>query len=324
MKSSVTRKFYCLIIYVYVKELIMNLRFRDPSTSALHLKAAISSLPALTEKKRTIDMHMNIATALLKEIKERSLDAFIVTEESINKQTKSSMLETITNKTKGSPEDKLRCFILFYLNSDSEISKADMNEYEMALTNSGCDLASLRYLKQIKSIIQMTNTSQLLPSSANKGVLGRFSSTLADNLNATGFGGALDTLISGVKNILPTRQNLPILRIVNSLCETGGGLSANLTQIGGGGGSNPDEEYLYLDPMMPQAKKPPRGAAKAVFQDIFVFVVGGGNYVEYQNLQEYSKVQLSGKRIIYGSTEICNAASFLSQLGTLGGSGTKA
>jgi hypothetical protein len=58
----------------------------DPNTSARSLKAAISSLPALTDRKRTIDMHMNIAHALLEIIKNRHLDKFISMEDSIAKQ----------------------------------------------------------------------------------------------------------------------------------------------------------------------------------------------------------------------------------------------
>jgi hypothetical protein len=58
----------------------------DAPMSAKNLKMAITALPTLTEKKRVIDMHMNIASALLKEIKSRALDTFIVTEESIAKQ----------------------------------------------------------------------------------------------------------------------------------------------------------------------------------------------------------------------------------------------
>jgi hypothetical protein len=79
-----------------------------------------------------------------------------------------------------------------------------------------------------------------------------------------------------------------------------------------------------------------------------VFVVGGGNYIEYQNLMDYSKVcRISGalhffllmlsifcippgiislqtsnktapKRIIYGSTDLVGPNEFLSQLTRLG------
>jgi len=55
-------------------------------TSTDSLKSLVSNLPALTEKKRIIDMHMNIATSLLKSIKERQLDFFVQFEETIMKQ----------------------------------------------------------------------------------------------------------------------------------------------------------------------------------------------------------------------------------------------
>lgn len=56
--------------------------------------------------------------------------------------------------------------------------------------------------------------------------------------------------------------------------------------------------------------------SRAPFQDAYVFVVGGGNYVEYQNLQDYCTRQpLQNKRnITYGTTELMNAAEFLAQV----------
>lgn len=53
------------------------------------------------------------------------------------------------------------------------------------------------------------------------------------------------------------------------------------------------------------------------YKEAIVFVIGGGNYVEYQNLQEYAK-KVPGKRIVYGSTELLNASQFISQIATLG------
>jgi len=53
------------------------------------------------------------------------------------------------------------------------------------------------------------------------------------------------------------------------------------------------------------------------FKEAIVFIVGGGNYVEYQNLQDYSKKQPS-KRIVYGSTQILSATQFLEQVNQLG------
>ena len=52
------------------------------------LTSAVSSLPALLEKKRLIDMHTSLATAILDQIKARKLDQFFEYEEKImSKQT---------------------------------------------------------------------------------------------------------------------------------------------------------------------------------------------------------------------------------------------
>ncbi len=46
-----------------------------------------------------------------------------------------------------------------------------------------------------------------------------------------------------------------------------------------------------------------------------MFIVGGGNYIEYQNLQDYcTRQQLQQKKITYGTTELLNASEFLAQV----------
>ncbi len=45
-----------------------------------------------------------------------------------------------------------------------------------------------------------------------------------------------------------------------------------------------------------------------------MFVVGGGNYIEYRNLLEYCYRGQSVKKITYGTSELMNAHQFLQQV----------
>jgi hypothetical protein len=47
------------------------------------LSSAVGNLPELLEKKRLIDLHTNVATALLNNIKSRKLDILYETEEKL-------------------------------------------------------------------------------------------------------------------------------------------------------------------------------------------------------------------------------------------------
>merc|ERR1712141_998848 len=73
--------------------------------------------------------------------------------------------------------------------------------------------------------------------------------------------------------------------------------------------NNDDDEYKYLDPkiMRPVEGQP---KSKQPISQAILFMIGGGSFVEYQNLIEYETSLNKDKpvaqrlRLIYGATEM--------------------
>uniref|UniRef100_A0A5F8G7C1 Sec1 family domain containing 1 n=1 Tax=Monodelphis domestica TaxID=13616 RepID=A0A5F8G7C1_MONDO len=239
------------------------------SDNTAKLTSAVSSLPELLEKKRLIDLHTNVATAVLEHIKTRKLDVYFEYEEKIMSKTTldKSLLDMISDPDAGTPEDKMRLFLIYYISAQQAPSEADLEQYKKALTDAGCNLTPLQYIKQWKAFAKMASAPTSYGNTATKpmGLLSRVMNT------------GSQFVMEGVKNLVLKQQNLPVTRILDSLMEMK---------------SNPVSTAI-------------------------VFVVGGGNYIEYQNLVDYIKGK-QGKHVLYGCSELFNATQFIKQLSLLG------
>ncbi|KAG8168623.1 hypothetical protein KVR01_001372 [Diaporthe batatas] len=325
----------------------------DTSASAQHLKAALTVLPELRERKAVLDMHMNILAAILSAIQKRALNEYYSTESNVMKQTKAQVLDLIKDKEKGETAlDKLRLFIVWFLSTETDIGRADWQQFEEALTAAGVDCTCLPYIRQVRATTKMTqlttmdsSTAQQQPS-ASSDLFNRFSnisSRLTDRLKETGVPtGALsanfDSIVGGLKNFLPANQDLTITKIVESIMDPSSAASSAIAKT---------ENYLYFDPRSDRARGtlPPPSTVRAAgvapgampgtanlgpgsgasfgqrrqgFSEAVVFTVGGGSMDEYGNLQEWIKRTAGSgdrtkRRIVYGSTELVNAADFIKE-----------
>ncbi|XP_057284654.1 sec1 family domain-containing protein 1 isoform X2 [Pezoporus wallicus] len=265
------------------------------SDNTAKLTSAVSSLPELLEKKRLIDLHTNVATAVLEHIKSRKLDVYFEYEEKIMSKSTldKSLLDMISDPDAGTPEDKMRLFLIYYISSAQAPSEIDLEQYKKALMDAGCNLAPLSYIKQWKAFTKMASAPTSYGNTTPKplGLLSRVMNT------------GSQFVMEGVKNLVLKQQNLPVTRILDNLMEMK---------------SNPEtDDYRYFDPKMLRGSDSSVPRNKNPFQEAIVFVVGGGNYIEYQNLIDYIKGK-QGKHILYGCSELFNATQFIKQLSQLG------
>lgn len=274
-----------------------DVAFSMVNDNTAKLTSAVNSLPQLMEKKRLIDMHTKIATSILNFIKARRLDSFFELEEKImSKQALDrALVEVMRDPDFGTPEDKMRLFIIYYICSN--VADAEYQKLEQVLKECGCDLAPMPYVQRWKSIMKSTVANPNQYEGSGTRTVSMFSKLVTQGSSF---------VMEGVKNLVVKRHNLPVTKITEQLmeCRAGGEV----------------DDYLYLDPkLLKGGDVVPKN--RAPFQDAIVFMVGGGNYIEYQNLVDFIRTKQTGssqRRIIYGALTLTNAKQFLKQLSLLG------
>lgn len=259
-----------------------------------HLMSAVNSLPELRDRKNLIDKHTNIATVLLGEIKERSLDSYCTLEDDMltkGSVDKPALLNLL--KGKGTEEDKIRLAITYLLTSDAT-SQSELEPIEVALRESDVDTCAFQYVKKIKSLNASLASSTLVSGKSN----------LVDWAGLL-YGQSISVVTAGMKNLLSGGRELAVTRIVEALME---------------GKPNPEvDDYLTFDPRAPRSGSGSASYLKGPFKEGIVFMIGGGNYVEYMSLMGLAqRSSQPAKHVIYGTTEVLTGVEFIEQLKVLG------
>jgi hypothetical protein len=198
---------------------------QESNQFAAHLKGALAMLPELRERKTTIESHMSILEAVMDDIQSRKLDAFFTMEGELSKFNKSQILTYINDTELGSdPMDKMRFWLQWYLTTEEEVSRGDLDSFVNALQAAGADTTAVSYVKTVRQLTRMTMISsptQQATSNTSSQLFGGFSS-LGSRLKDAGLSaniGAIEGVLSNIKGYLPKNSDLTLTKLVESLVD---------------------------------------------------------------------------------------------------------
>lgn len=275
--------------------------------STAKLKNAALSLPEISKNKAILKKHTTVAAAVLDEIKARKMDNFFEIEEKIMNRAlidRAEWDEMIKTQDYGKPSDKYRLFLISFICDNPQFSEEELDKNMSILEGLGCNRSAYEFLRQWKdlsrsSFDQMHSGFNAMDGTGGGVILktaGMFSRLMSKGSNF---------VMEGVKNLVLREHKLPLTKIIEGLMDTNTSRSKEALQ------------YKYLDP------KANIGSELRInnFKDAILFVVGGGNYVEYQNLVDYCNSRNKNIpsmddycKLIYGATDLMNAEQFLNEL----------
>lgn len=267
---------------------------------------------------------------------ERKLDFYFDLEQELTKQSKAQIMDIIKGSDKGSePMDKLRLFLQWYLTTEQDVTRGELDGFMQALEAAGADTSSVKHVKSVRQFTRMNMmiSAPTQPAQTTSQLFSGFSSLqshVTDRFKAAGLGQNLEGVLSGIKNYLPKNTDLTLTKITESLMDPQNASSSAISKT---------EGYLSFDPRSANARGtvPPAsqtrsqqgGAPRGIdatfgqrrqgFSEAIVFTVGGGSMDEYGNLQEWVKrtSAVAGvgqkRRIVYGSTALYSATQFVTQ-----------
>jgi sec1 family domain-containing protein 1 len=277
------------------------------------LKIAINVLPELTERKRLIDTHLQISTALLDSIKTRDLGTLFNIEQEISNSYLTStsqvsgnnIFSTLKDSKIGNSNDKIRFFLIFLIYNFKNLSNSNFIQESLDILKPNSD-----DLKAIQSVLNILtgdhstvvtkpadfskpnspiNQTPNIPTSNFGDLFNRISSTT-------------NVLVSTVKNLIPVGgvAESPLTKLVDS----------TYVQVTTG------KQSIPISIIDPRPKTAQFNQNVHSIDHVILFIIGGAAYSEYDNLLDHfekSKL-LQNLNFTFGVTEILNPKKYLNHL----------
>lgn len=122
-----------------------------------------------------------------------------------------------------------------------------------------------------------------------------------DKKKQAGLAGMVSNMFGKVvERLLPSDKNMAVTVLIDTITECKD--------------NDLEKEYNYYDPRQ-STSNIVDGRRTIQFKDSIVFVVGGGNYTEYANVEQYA--ERTGKRIVYGATDMISGDELLEQINNI-------
>lgn len=310
---------------------------RSDNAPSTDLATAVESLPLLLERKKKLEVHTSILQACMNEIAARDIPQFYELETALAtgsyksdpSKAKQLVIGLVTDPSKGNIDDKTRVIMVYMLavaakNADVDevvnamkesletkgLASAQPSETNAAATRGVLTkqdrlrldngIQAIEYLKKIRSMIPSMNVIQQEDlsyggSAASSDMITNFMARATNQ--ATGLlAKATDRLGNMMGKIHKHRATTIVENIVEMRPNT------------------EDDDYLYLDPRVKgdvDVAALRNVTTRAPVREVIAFMIGGGCYGEYQNLQ------LVGKNVTYGCTELVDPCTFVDYLAKL-------
>jgi len=312
------------------------------------LATAVESLPILLERKKKLEVHTSILQAAMNEVAARDVPQFYELEISLatgtyendSAKAKNDVVELVCDSTKGNVNDKVRLVIVYALSSGVG-SSTDIDEVAHAMRESletmgstvdgaappamegapggpthgtltkddrarlDVGLHAIDYLKKLRSM-NMIATSDVMQTEVSGGGGGAAGGDMLSAFMARATNQATGLLAKANEKLgtmLGKIHKYRATMVVENICE----MRPNTE----------DDEYLYLDPRVKgdvDVATTLRNATRAPVREAIAFMIGGGCYGEYQNLQMVADER---RNVTYGCTEIVDPCMFLNHLAKL-------